>query len=119
MVKLGPANTRMKDFYDLRLMSELFEFDGALLVKALRATFKRRGTPFPSGTPPALTPEFFDDKSRSGQWTAFAKKSGITNAGSLAEAIERVSAFCETPLQAAATSLNWAAAWNPNDPWRR
>ena len=38
MVKLGLANTRMKDFYDLALLAKLFTFDGETLVTAIRVT---------------------------------------------------------------------------------
>lgn len=41
-VKLGIANTRMKDFHDLRTLSLLFAFDGAVLSTALQRTFERR-----------------------------------------------------------------------------
>ncbi|MDP1823347.1 MAG: nucleotidyl transferase AbiEii/AbiGii toxin family protein [Archangium sp.] len=119
MVKLGLANTRMKDFYDLRVMSHLFAFEGALLVKALRATFTRRGTPFPNGAPPALTPAFFDDKSRREQWAAFAKKTGARDAGELEDAIDRVAGFCSQPLLVAAEESDWAGTWKPGGPWRR
>lgn len=119
MVQLGLANTRMKDFYDLRVMSDLFEFDGALLVKALRATFKRRGTPLPTKVPPALTPAFFDDKSRRSQWAAFAKKTGASDAGELDAAILRVAGFCEEPLLRAAGDTDWAGTWTPGGPWGR
>ena len=44
MVNLGIANSRMKDFWDFRLMIEEFEFDGAILQRALSATFERRNT---------------------------------------------------------------------------
>ena len=118
MVKLGLANTRMKDFYDLRTMTDRFEFDGALLVKALRATFKRRGTPLPTETPVALTAAFFDDKSRAGQWTAFAKKSGAADAGALADAIKRVARFGDELLLAAGRGGTWGRTWEPSGPWR-
>jgi len=39
VVKLGLVNSRTKDFYDLAAMARLFEFDGALLARALGATF--------------------------------------------------------------------------------
>jgi hypothetical protein len=45
MVQLGIANSRMKDFFDMRFLAGSFEFDGALLTMAIAATFKRRGTP--------------------------------------------------------------------------
>jgi predicted nucleotidyltransferase component of viral defense system len=61
MVKLGIANGRMKDFYDIVVLARSFDFDGEVLVRALRATFDRRKTPLPEGLPVALTPAFADD----------------------------------------------------------
>src|SRR5260221_10916815 len=58
MVHLGLANSRMKDFYDLVILSRMFEFEGDLLARAIRATFDRRKTPVPSGLPIALTSAF-------------------------------------------------------------
>ena len=59
MVKLGIANSRMKDFHNLHSLSKTFEFEGRALVDAIRATFGWRGTAFPDGgTPLAFTPEF-------------------------------------------------------------
>ena len=66
MVKLGIANSRMKDFHDLHSPSKTFEFNGKALVDAVRATFERRGTAWPDGgTPFAFTPEFYQDETRS------------------------------------------------------
>jgi predicted nucleotidyltransferase component of viral defense system len=42
IVHLGLANSRMKDFYDLMVLSRSFTFEGDVLVRAIRATFERR-----------------------------------------------------------------------------
>lgn len=44
LVTLGIANSRLKDFYDLWLIAQTFEFRQFALVEAVRATFERRGT---------------------------------------------------------------------------
>jgi predicted nucleotidyltransferase component of viral defense system len=44
MVKLGELNSRMKDFYDIWLLSRQFNFAGNSLAEAIRLTFERRGT---------------------------------------------------------------------------
>jgi hypothetical protein len=75
MVKLGIANSRMKDFHDLHSLSNTFEFDGKALVDAVRATFERRGTALPEGgVPLAFTPEFYEDENKIKQWKAFCNK---------------------------------------------
>ncbi|MFC5861848.1 nucleotidyl transferase AbiEii/AbiGii toxin family protein [Acidicapsa dinghuensis] len=75
MVKLGMANTRMKDFHDLKTLSELFHFESELLVSAIQRTFRRRKTALPiTETPTALTEEFFKDTTKVAQWNAFVVK---------------------------------------------
>ena len=71
MVALGMLNSRMKDFFDLWAISQTFPFDGPVLGDALRATFTRRGTLLPAGTPIALTQAFADDAAKQAQWRAF------------------------------------------------
>jgi hypothetical protein len=44
MVKLGTLNSRMKDFYDIWLLSRRFSFDGPMLARAVAATFANRKT---------------------------------------------------------------------------
>ena len=63
MVKLGIANTRMKDFHDIWFVARRFEFDGPTLRKAIDATFARRQTNLPP-LPEALTAAFADDPSK-------------------------------------------------------
>src|SRR5437773_7442507 len=67
LVKLGMANTRMKDFYDLWRLSQDFDFDVALLIEAIKSTFTRGGTEVPAGIPLALTDEFAGDAQKAPQ----------------------------------------------------
>jgi hypothetical protein len=41
IVNLGLTNSRMKDYYDIWLLSQQFDFDGANLVRAIEATCGR------------------------------------------------------------------------------
>jgi hypothetical protein len=79
MVKLGMANSRMKDFHDLRALSQLFPFDGEILVEAIVRTFERRNTAIPTiaAPPRAFTAEFFEDESKQRQWAAFNTKNRL------------------------------------------
>ena len=101
MVQLGIANSRMKDFYDVAVLARDFDFDGALLARAVRATFDRRKTTLPTTTPVALTPAFAEDATKKTQWSGFVRKAGVRDAGSLAETIADVRAFVEAPASAA------------------
>jgi len=117
MVQLGLANSRMKDFYDLVVLSRLFEFDGNLLVRAIRATFERRRTALPTAPPVALTPVFAADATKTAQWMGFVRKSAADGAGLLTDAIATVAGFVERPLAAAASMVPFAARWRPGGPW--
>ena len=73
MVALGRANSRMKDFYDIWILSRSFTFEDDRLSRAIAATFARRTTAIPDDLPDALTPEFAADEQKQSQWRAFVR----------------------------------------------
>lgn len=79
MVVLGTLNTRMKDFYDIWLLAQSFDFDAKQLAAALRATFKARSTELET-EPVALGPSFAESADAQKLWSAFLKKSALTDA---------------------------------------
>jgi hypothetical protein len=118
MVSLGVLNSRMKDFYDIGLLASSFTFEGPALVRAVRATFERRATPFPAGKPVALTREFLAAPERRAQWRAFLRRGRLSaslDAGELADALRR---FVGPVLTAAAKGDTFEARWAPGGPWR-
>jgi len=117
VVQLGMANSRMKDFYDIVILSTSFEFDGQLLVDAIRATFKRRGTLIPKQRPVALTPAFTEDTNKMLQWKAFVQKSGIERTAELASIVASVAAFIDEPLAVATTTEPFAKHWSAKTGW--
>jgi len=118
MVQLGMANSRMKDFFDVVLLSRMFDFDGSLLARAIRATFDRRGTLLPTRLPVALTPEFANDATKRTQWSAFLRKSSASiEPSDLASIVARAADFVSDPLAAAASDAAWAGLWAPGGPW--
>jgi hypothetical protein len=52
MITLGELNSRMKDFYDVWLLSRQFDFDGSTLQQSLRGTFQQRNTKVPASLKP-------------------------------------------------------------------
>lgn len=77
MVTLGFVNSRMKDFYDIWMMTKQFSFEGRVLGQAIRATFQRRQTKLPETPPVALTVEFSGDPGKEQQWRAFLARNGL------------------------------------------
>ena len=119
IVKLGLANTRMKDFYDLLVLSRTFPFDGDRVREAMAATFERRGTTISTEPPVALTDRFAADDSKGKQWKAFVKRSGLEKrVGELHETISELSAFVLPPLVAAGNATTFVATWGPAGPWQ-
>lgn len=98
-------------------MASTFAFEGELLVRAIAATFARRGTPLPSGLPVALTPEFTDDLTKNTQWGAFLRKSGAASPGDLREVAAAIARFVVEPLAAAAAAAEFPKSWAPGGPW--
>jgi predicted nucleotidyltransferase component of viral defense system len=77
MVMLGLANSRMKDFYDVWILSRSYDFENDRLPRAIAATFERRGTAIPLEAPLALTQAFAFDSGKQLQWTAFVRDLAI------------------------------------------
>ena len=103
MVKLGRLNSRMKDFYDIWVLSRSFVFDDDRLPRAIAATFARRKTPIPSESPDALTPAFAADDQKRRQWRAFVTEVAI-DPGSLDVVVADLAEFL-MPLALAAAVL--------------
>ena len=61
MVRRGIMNSRMKDFWDIRLLSRHFDFDGKTLAMAITETFTARHSIIPPD-PVAFTEAFIQDK---------------------------------------------------------
>lgn len=53
MILLGLANSRLKDYYDIWILSRNHAFDGERLSRAIAATFERRRTAIPQELPDA------------------------------------------------------------------
>ncbi|EIM72219.1 hypothetical protein A33O_20605 [Nitratireductor aquibiodomus RA22] len=103
MVALGRANSRMKDFYDIWILSRSFAFEGDRIARAIAATFARRDTEIPTDLPDALSPDFAADDQKQRQWKAFVEDVAL-DPGTLADVIDDLSAFL-LPHAAAARKL--------------
>jgi Nucleotidyl transferase AbiEii toxin, Type IV TA system len=113
MISLGIANSRMKDLYDIQVLSREFTFDGIVLSEAIRKTFATRGTQLPLRKPVVFTAEFFDDADKKKQWTAFCRKnSNYIAEASLRSICEEISAFLMPVILASAGSSAMPGKWS-------
>lgn len=119
MVVLGMANSRMKDFFDLWILSRTFPFAGTILRRAIQATFRRRKTELPTDVPLALTDAFADDAGKQTQWKAFVARADLsTQVVPLRDVLAELRAFLLSPLQAAAKPGDFRSSWPPSGPWQ-
>ena len=115
MVKLGALNSRMKDFYDIWLLSRQFDFDGARLTEAIRLTFDRRGTKPPREFE-IFTESFIDEKQI--QWTAFWKRLQQDHVPtSFREITVSVDSFLSPVIAALGPGKPCPTHWTAPGPW--
>jgi len=116
MIKLGALNSRMKDFYDIWLLSRQFEFGGAALAEAVRLTLENRGTEIPEVVI-AFTEDFIDSKQA--QWAAFYRRLGQEHVPvDFAEVVVGVDAFLGPIASALIDGTQVPKTWLASDSWK-
>jgi hypothetical protein len=117
LTALGLLNSRMKDFYDLALLSRTYPFDGKPLAEAITATFRHRATTI-EAEPIGLTQAYSDDPARVLQWRAFLRRSRFGDeARNLTSLIDEIRPFLLPILSKVAEDNSFNARWNPGGPW--
>jgi predicted nucleotidyltransferase component of viral defense system len=112
MVTLGIANSRLKDFYDLWLISRTFEFDRSVLFAAVQRTFERRETPMPTDIPTGLSNQYAEQWEA--RWKAFIKREHMNAApDNLSLLIEDLREFL-VPLTIPSGTASY---WPSGGPW--
>ncbi|MGC1414390.1 MAG: nucleotidyl transferase AbiEii/AbiGii toxin family protein [Candidatus Acidiferrum sp.] len=120
LVKLRIANTCMKDFYDLEILSRTFAFEGKTLAQAIQNSFQKRRTDLPmAGLPVAFTSEFYDDVEEKRQWTAFcARNKSYVEKAEFKAAIKAIRNFLALPVRTVQEGHSFTKTWKPGGPWR-
>jgi hypothetical protein len=112
MVMLGPANSRMKEFFDLAVIARRTELDDATLAAAIAATFARRQTALPVEHPLALTRRFSQDATKMRQWQSFLNRNRIEGA-SLDDTVALLENLLWPPTKVAVANRQARATWRP------
>ena len=118
IVHLDLSNSRMKDFYDIWIVSRTLQFGGQELSKSIQSTFERRETPIPTTPPAALTERFFDDPTHIRQWDAFVTRiDELSLKEKLPTVIRAITDFVMPPTIAAAQRKPLQLRWTPKGGW--
>jgi predicted nucleotidyltransferase component of viral defense system len=116
MIYLGIANSRMKDFYDLWVLTNQFDFQGNVLQEAIRQTFQNRRTEIPKDEPAAFSKDFAQEKQR--QWTAFLKTEAVSEApDQLIFAAKRIQKFVQPIFEAILDGGELGKNWMTKEGW--
>ena len=116
MVFLGSVNSRMKDFYDLWVLAEQFEFDGQILQEAIINTFQRRNTALPRETPVGLSNSFAIENQA--QWQGFLLRTNLEAVPETFSVITQIlNSMFVPPLRACAYGERFRGNRKPGGPW--
>jgi len=117
MVFLGTVNSRMKDFYDIWLLAQRFEFSGTDLAVAIARTFAKRGTAL-DANPIALTEAFTNAEATRNQWAAFLRRSNLVDTPATLEEIrEPLRRFLIPVVDAITKDQEFTGTWPVGGPW--
>ncbi|MBM3763908.1 MAG: nucleotidyl transferase AbiEii/AbiGii toxin family protein [Acidobacteria bacterium] len=120
MVQLDMPNSRMKDFFDIWLLSREQPFQIDRLAGALKATFARRKTELPRGRPVALTGRFLRDELKVAQWREFLVRVDLPlSVGELADVGESIAKFLMPVVESIHAEETLDLYWPTKGPWRR
>ena len=118
MVRLGIANSRMKDFYDIWFLSRMFEFKGKLLAEAITKTFENRNTPVTIHSA-VFDPSFPKERVKKSQWQGFIKKANLIGLPEdFEEILAAIRGFLEPPAAALAEKRVFRKTCSASGSWR-
>ena len=117
LTSLGMLNSRMKDFFDLWVLANHSDFEGALLAKAVAATFERRRTAIPQGVPIGLSDEFITDSQKEKQWQGFLRKNALAPL-SLEKVVSDLHEFLLPVLVTISMNGYFDRTWRAGDGWQ-
>jgi hypothetical protein len=121
IISLGEINDRMKDFFDIWLLSQEASISGSSLVQAVKATFEARRTNIPEAPSILIDQEFIKRKQLT--WERFLKRSNLDQGvyTNFEEILVSLYNFLQPVTRSASSddafNFNWTArdCWRPSD----
>lgn len=107
IISIGVGNSRVKDLYDVWVLSGNFEFDGTVLQKAVKSTFDRQRSDLPLELPSSLRDDFASDPGNMDMWSRFLKRTEAERSPSLGEVVARCRDFLMPLARREVAGLFW------------
>lgn len=114
MAQFGIRNTRVKDYYDILMLSRQHTFDGDVLADAIANTFSHQQREIAESLP-GLGEGFVD--AAGSMWKRFVGKLPANPGIGLSEAVTEVSTFVSPALEEARTGARSSSEWSPDAGW--
>jgi len=114
MAQFGEMNTRVKDHFDIMMLSRLHSFEGAVLADAIAKTFAHQQRPIPE-TFAGLGERYAASNGQA--WARFISRSAPSTKVTLPDAIAEVRAFIDPVAAAARDGIEPPALWEPGIGW--
>ena len=110
IVSLGDANSRYKDYYDIYILANKYDYNGTELKNAISETFEHRETGFTEIV--AFEEEFAEKEIHKNRWKAFLKKKGALIDVDFADTVEFLKEFLEPVVEAIIKEKDFDFAWD-------
>jgi len=117
MVSRDLTNSRVKDFYDIWILSEAETFDKDTLQEAIQSTFTYYGTAIPQEKPICLTQAYWGMPDQERRWQGFLKNAQIKLELSMEQVAQRVEYFLMPICDCIQQPTNINRLWSPSGPW--
>ena len=103
------GTSRMKDFYDIYYLSGIFDFEGEILIEAVKSTLDHRNRELQDGVFAEIE-DFKNNNALNTQWKAFepAKESGLL----FDDVLDRLAVFLEPIYQNMMSETNYDKRWS-------
>jgi len=111
MIFLAEFNSRMKDFYDICSLANLYDFEGAMLQSAITSTFMQRKTKL-LVEPAIFTEEYKVSEEKNRQWDAFKRRIASTNEWSFEDVIGILVTFLQPIYDAVVQKQTFEKSWD-------
>lgn len=110
IVSLGDANSRYKDYYDIYILANKYDYNGTELKNAISETFEHRETGFTGIV--AFEEEFAEKEIYKNRWKAFLKKKGALRGVDFAITVEFLKEFLEPVVKAIIKETDFDLSWD-------
>lgn len=110
IVQLGYSNGRLKDFYDIQLMTIGFDFDGATVKEAIQETFNQRKTLIDDSY--FYDEEFLNNALLANRWESFKKQKQASSTLSFKETVISIRNFLSPVVGSIREDTRYEKHWD-------